>query len=65
MVQPTFIISNIFDMIPGLKGEQAPLTHSRVKFLTNSCVYSIRRAEKELGYMPKVTLEVGMKRTAE
>jgi nucleoside-diphosphate-sugar epimerase len=58
------LASDIFALIPGLQGERAPLTRSRVKFLTNSRVYSIDRARKELGYAPEVGLEEGMKLTA-
>ncbi len=47
-----------------MKGEHAPLTRSRVKFLTHSRMYDISRAKSELGYVPKVELEEGMKLTA-
>ena len=40
------LASDIFSLIPGFQGERAPLTRSRVKFLTNSRVYSIERAKK-------------------
>ncbi len=58
------LASDIFAVVPGMKGERAPLTRSRVKFLTSSRVYDIRRAASELGYAPKVGLEEGMKLTA-
>jgi len=58
------LASDIFTMVPGMQGEKAPLTRSRVKFLTNSRVYDIRRAKAELGYAPRVDLEQGMKLTA-
>jgi nucleoside-diphosphate-sugar epimerase len=58
------LASDIFALLPGLQGERAPLTHSRVAFLTNSRVYSIQRAQQELGYAPHMVLEQGMKRTA-
>jgi nucleoside-diphosphate-sugar epimerase len=58
------LASDVLALVPGLKGERAPLTRSRVKFLTNSRVYDIRRARSELGFAPKVGLEAGMKRTA-
>jgi nucleoside-diphosphate-sugar epimerase len=56
--------SDVFAMLPGFKGEKAPLTRSRVQFLTNSRVYSIERARNDLGYEPKIGLEEGMKWTA-
>lgn len=59
------LASDIFAVTPGMKGERAPLTHSRVQFLTHSRVYDISRAKSELGYAPGVGLEEGMKRTAE
>ncbi len=58
------IAADIFIVTPGLKGERAPLTRSRVKFLTSSRLYNIRRAEYELGYVPRVALEEGIKQTA-
>ena len=58
------LASDIFSGMPGMKGERAPLTRSRVKFLTNSRIYDISRAKSELGYAPRVELEEGMKLTA-
>lgn len=59
------LASDIFAITPGMKGEKAPLTRSRVQFLTNSRVYDISKARDELGYTPEVELEEGMKQTAE
>jgi len=56
--------SDVFAIMPGMKGERAPLTRSRVAFLTNSRIYDITRARSELDFVPKVGLEEGMKRTA-
>ena len=58
------LASDFFTVMPGMRGEHAPLTRSRVKFLTNSRVYDIRRAKSELDYAPAVPLEGGMKPTA-
>ena len=58
------LASDIFAVIPGMKGEHAPLTRSRVKFLTHSRIYDISRAKSELGYVPRVELEEGTKLTA-
>src|SRR6266702_1377669 len=58
------LASDIFAIMPGMKGEHAPLTRSRVGFLTNSRIYDISRAKAELGYAPAVGLEEGMKLTA-
>lgn len=59
------LASDVFALVPGMKGENAPLTRSRVKFLTNSRVYDIGRAKSELGFAPIMPLEEGMQRTAE
>jgi nucleoside-diphosphate-sugar epimerase len=58
------LASDLFAVMPGMKGERAPLTRSRVQFLTNSRIYDISRAGSELDYTPKVGLEEGMKLTA-
>ncbi|HKV03295.1 MAG TPA: NAD(P)-dependent oxidoreductase, partial [Ktedonobacteraceae bacterium] len=58
------LASDFFTVMPGIRGEHAPLTRSRVQFLTNSRIYDISRAGSELGYTPKVGLEEGMKLTA-
>jgi nucleoside-diphosphate-sugar epimerase len=59
------LASDIFAILPGMRGEHAPLTRSRVKFLTNSRVYDISRARSELGYRPAIDLKQGMQWTAE
>lgn len=59
------LASDIFALIPGMKGENAPLTRSRVRFLTHNRVYDIGRARNELGFAPTMPLEEGMRRTAE
>jgi nucleoside-diphosphate-sugar epimerase len=58
------LASDIFAIMPGMRGEQAPLTRSRVQFLTHSRIYDISRARSELSYSPVVGLEEGMRRTA-
>jgi nucleoside-diphosphate-sugar epimerase len=58
------LASDIFAVMPGMKGERTPLTRSRVNFLTNGRIYDITRARSELGFAPKVGLEEGMQRTA-
>ena len=59
------LASDVFALVPGMKGENAPLTRSRVRFLTNSRVYDIERARSELGFAPAVPLAEGMQRTAQ
>jgi len=58
------LAADIFSLLPGFQGERAPLTRSRVAFLTKSRSYSIDHARRELGYMPEVGLEEGIKQTA-
>jgi nucleoside-diphosphate-sugar epimerase len=58
------LAADVFAVTPGLSGERAPLTRSRVEFLTKSRIYDIGRARVELGYSPRVELEEGMKLTA-
>lgn len=59
------LASDIFAVIPGFAGERAPLTRSRVQFLTNSRVYNTSRVQTELGFQPQVDLDTGMQRTAQ
>ncbi|HLX58964.1 MAG TPA: NAD-dependent epimerase/dehydratase family protein [Ktedonobacteraceae bacterium] len=59
------VASDVFALVPGMQGENVPLTRSRVKFLTNSRVYDIGRARTALGFAPGMPLEEGMQRTAE
>jgi nucleoside-diphosphate-sugar epimerase len=59
------LAADLFAVIPGVRGERAPLTRSRVEFLTKSRVYDVRRAKVELGYAPRIELEEGLKRTTD
>lgn len=59
-----YLAADIFAVTPGLKGERAPLTRSRVHFLSSSRVYDCSRARTELGFTPQVDVAEGMKRTA-
>ncbi len=58
------LASDVFSLTPGFKGEKAPLTRSRVQFLTSSRVYNTGKAKAELGFVPHVELAEGMQRTA-
>jgi nucleoside-diphosphate-sugar epimerase len=59
------LAADCFNLVPGLRGENAPLTRSRVKFLTSSRVYDCSRAKAELDFSPKVDLNKGMQQTAD
>lgn len=58
------LASDLFAVTPGFTGEKAPLTRSRVNFLTHSRVYDISRARAELGFAPSMSLDEGMRHTA-
>ena len=58
------LAADIFTMLPGFQSERAPLTRSRVTFLTRSRVYDNSRAKAELSFSPKVSLDAGLKQTA-
>lgn len=58
------LASDVFALIPGLRGERAPLTRSRVAFLTHSRIYNTSRAYVELGFQPIVQLEDGLRLAA-
>jgi nucleoside-diphosphate-sugar epimerase len=59
------LASDVFAIIPGFQGERAPLTRSRVAFLTNSRVYDCRRVQEELGFQATISLDKGIKQTAD
>jgi nucleoside-diphosphate-sugar epimerase len=56
-------IAAVLERLPGLPPERLPLTRSRVRFMTQSRVYSGERARVELGFIPQVDLETGLNRT--
>lgn len=59
------LASDIFALIPGFQGERAPLTRSRVAFLTNSRVYDCRRVQQELGFQAATPFAKGIRQTAD
>lgn len=59
------LAADVFAVIPGLQGERAPLTRSRVAFLTNSRVYDCRRVQEELGFQVAIPLDKGIRQTAD
>jgi nucleoside-diphosphate-sugar epimerase len=59
------LASDTFALLPPLQGERAPLTRSRVQFLTSSRVYDCRCAQAELGFKAQVGLDDGLQRTAD
>ncbi len=59
------VIAHICQLITTLTGIALPLFPSRVKTMTTTYYYSIEKAKKELGYVPKVPFETGIKKTAD
>jgi nucleoside-diphosphate-sugar epimerase len=51
------------EAIPGLPPARLPLTRSRVAFMTESRAYCGCRAREELGFVARVGLEDGLRRT--
>jgi len=58
-----YLLADLCSLLPGLRAQRAPLTRSRVAFLTHSRVYDISRARHELGFQPCVGLAEGLQRT--
>lgn len=56
------LAADVCALLPGLRGEQAPLTRSRIAFLTHSRAYDISRARAELGFQPTTPLADGLSR---
>jgi nucleoside-diphosphate-sugar epimerase len=57
------LAADLFALIPGLRGEKAPLTRSRIDFLTHSRVYETSRTRAELGFQAQIKLAEGLQRT--
>lgn len=61
-VQPLcFLIERLFTSV----GKEPPLSERSLKFFTNNTSFDINRAQNELGFVPKVTLEEGLRLTHE
>ena len=57
-----YMVGVIFDFFERL-GLPSPLNSRRVKFMTQNKRFSIKKAQKVLGYRPKIDLDEGIKRT--
>ncbi len=57
------LAADLCSLLPGLRGERAPLTRSRVAFLTHSRIYDTRRVRTELGFQAAMGLEEGLRLT--
>lgn len=56
--------ADLFERLPGWQDENAPLTRSRIHFLTHSRIYDISQARHALGFSPRVNLDEGIRYTA-
>jgi len=54
-------VARVTSSVGGLFGSRFPLTQSRIDALTNSAVYSSKKIRTELGYVPSVPLEEGLR----
>lgn len=60
---PLYIIGKLIFYPFEKKGIVVPFTHKSVMFLTNDRYYSTKKAEKILGFRPKIELEEGLRKT--
>lgn len=58
------LLSGAIEKVAKIAGFTPPLTRTAVRFITKTCSYSNERAEKELGYRPRVSLEEGLRKIA-
>jgi nucleoside-diphosphate-sugar epimerase len=64
-VRPFQILGSLCEKVCIPLGINPPIYRRRVDFFTKSRAFDISKAKKMLGYSPNVTLEEGLKRTAE
>jgi nucleoside-diphosphate-sugar epimerase len=58
-------LARALEALPGLPPQRLPLTRERIRFMTESRVYCGCRARLALGFVPRVGLELGLRRTVE
>jgi nucleoside-diphosphate-sugar epimerase len=56
-------VAMLLEALPWIPPAHLPLTRSRIDFMTESRVYSCARAEEELGFKPRIDVDVGLERT--
>ena len=59
-----YAVAAIGDLLPAGLRSRAPLTASRVDFLTHSRIYDVSKAERLLGFVARTDLRSGIERTA-
>jgi dihydroflavonol-4-reductase len=55
----------LLEALPGISPARLPLTQSRITFMTQSRAYCGARASRELGFVPRVPLPEGLRRTVD
>ena len=60
---PLLILFRILDMISKFTGIKFPATYKNISFITAGRQFCIKKAQKELGYKPCVSLDQGMKKS--
>jgi nucleoside-diphosphate-sugar epimerase len=58
-------VAALLEAVPGVPAERLPLTRSRIAFMTESRAYCGCRARDELGFVPRVGLGEGLRRTVD
>jgi nucleoside-diphosphate-sugar epimerase len=59
------ISASFFELLRKIIDFNPPLTKDRVNFLTENHAYDISKAKKDLGFVPKISLEEGIKKSIE
>jgi nucleoside-diphosphate-sugar epimerase len=62
---PLYYLGALVEMACGPLGIEPPLHRRRVKFFRNNRSFDIGKARRELGYAPQVSLDEGLRRTAD
>jgi nucleoside-diphosphate-sugar epimerase len=58
-------VAGVGDLLPPGLQQHAPLTRSRLEFLTHSRVYDVAKADRLLGFAAATDLSTGVTRTVE
>jgi nucleoside-diphosphate-sugar epimerase len=58
-----YMVAVLFESLPGLPPAALPLTRSRIAFMVESRAYCGALAQAELGFIPQIDLEIGLRRT--
>jgi nucleoside-diphosphate-sugar epimerase len=62
---PVYMVSHLCELLCKPFGIQPPLYRRRIDFFRKTRVFSIAKAQQELGFSPKVSLAAGLKQTAD